>query len=205
MKIGLDLRGVVIDSVEVSRRALECETGLVISQMTFLGKQSVEAGIWCSYLNGPGGRALELDDWTKAMRFLHETSALVELSELMPGAAESIRSLVDANHEVGIVTSTKGLNDGNVWTLVQKHKLPVTFVHATQKRPKTQFYNACDAVIDDDPAHLYEVRAHIISILMQAPLRHQPDRLPMLPQRLPSHIRVAVGWPDVMKQVAMAA
>jgi len=194
-RFGVDLNGGLVNSFEGKRKALIAVTGRRIGSEWFAGKHVVEEGTLFPSLDCTASAApITAAEYQEAMRRYYETDKFFEWSELMPGALEVLSRLADRGCEIRIVSSVLGLDDGRVWALIQKYRLPVSQVIATRKKPKTAHYDECDAVVDNEVGHLLSVRDRTVRILLFPSEGTTGYRRITPPKEMPAGILSAVGW-----------
>lgn len=81
--------------------------------------------------------------------------------EPFPGAVEAVRSLVDAGHQIVILTTKPDFAVGDTYHWIERHRIPAAEVHILEDK----WIVDCHAYLDDGP--------HILPGLVE----HRPDRL----------------------------
>jgi 5'(3')-deoxyribonucleotidase len=67
--------------------------------------------------------------------------------EPFPGAVEALRSLVDAGHQVVVVTTKPDFAVGDTYEWIERHRIPAAEIHILEDK----WLVACDVYLDDGP------------------------------------------------------
>ena len=204
MKIGLDLNGVIVNSHEAKRRALEEVTGCIIPAESFCGKLHVARETRFERKDGNGRRTIAASDYAEAMRLLHEDEHnYLSWSEPFHGVAEALQMLCELGCSIAVVTKVANLSDGIIRKWVGRHGLAVSEIIIAREQPKIRFYGECDLVIDNELQHLLEPAGSGIQCILMMPAPGMTGcRGFDIPTEIPPSIKVAEGWGDALEFIA---
>ena len=190
--VAIDGNGVIFDPA-AKVKALMKVSGIYIPTYHFNGRESAE--------NNFGVPSSKYDE---AMSLLYETDYFFEVTELMPGAKEGLLRLSASGYVISLVSGCRGLTADRIWRLCNQHDLPIAEV-ITNEKDKTDFYGACDVVIDDELRHLTPITAlndnSTVPIFMLPPPGGTGSGTIRSSGRLHRRIRIASGWSQVLQHI----
>ena len=138
MRLGIDLDGVVANFTQGWMNFYNREFG---TTLTFEDSRRWNDLVDLTHFNNIG----EFWEWSSD---LDGRSVFWHL-EPFPGAVEAVRSLVDAGHQIVIVTTKPPFARDDTHEWVERHRIPAAELHIFEGNDKWTV--SCDVYLDDGP------------------------------------------------------
>ena len=201
LMVGVDLNRVVLNTLWALHR-LSCKiSGAEIPLKEFAGKNCV--GKWFPAASGVGKVKFTAEHYTEAKREFFETKSFYAYAVPLPRAVETIQRIYADGHRITLVTDVLGLPESFLERWWHESKLPRCEMVLTRgETSKSEQYNYCDMVVDNDHKHLKLLSQTEICLLHMLPcLGAVGSAVVSRPRGLPNTIISVRGWNEVYEHL----
>lgn len=165
-EIGVDFNGPIRDEWFALRIALEEKKGLVIPKDQFFGRATIKMGTLFETEEGDE-RAITVEDWKEANEYIYsDRDRYLRLFRLTELARESLHLIAACRYRIRIVTNIRSLEEEFVRSLLRGKDIPFDDLFITNKKPKTEHYKRCDAIVENQVKHLLPMNADARQLIL---------------------------------------
>jgi len=201
LMVGVDLNRVVLDTLGALHR-ISCKiSGAQIPPQEFAGKNCI--GKWFPAASGVGKVEFTAEHYTEAKREFFETKSFYAYAAPLPGAVETIQRIYADGHRITLVTDVLGLPEAFLERWWHDCKLPRCEMALTRGvTSKSEQYDFCDVVVDNDHKHLRLLSQNEICLLHMLPRLGAVGGLVVSrPRGLPNTIISVRKWDEVYEHL----